>query len=76
MAKSIQKIAGGIPTININSDISLGSAVGIALIMIVAADPIGFRDMVRDAFNKFLDARYSVAVDATTMTVKVEPKMG
>lgn len=73
--RGIQKIAGGIPAINIPAGITPAGAVGVAIVLVVAADPIGFRDMIGVTINRIIDARYSVVVDASRKVVEVRPGM-
>ncbi len=72
-AASIQRIVT--PAIEVCGNITPAGAIGTAIVLIVIADPIGFRDRVFDTIDKLVDARYSVIFDAERRTVAVGPEL-
>lgn len=72
-AASIQRIVT--PAIEVCGNITPAGAIGTAIVLIVIADPIGFRDRVFDTIDKLVDARYSVILDAERRTVAVGPEL-
>ena len=72
-AASIQRIVT--PAIELCGNITPAGAIGTAIVLIVIADPIGFRDRVFDTIDKLVDARYSVILDAERRTVAVGPEL-
>jgi hypothetical protein len=72
-AASIQRIMT--PAIEVCGNITPAGAIGTAIVLIVIADPIGFRDRVFDTIDKLVDARYSVILDAERRTVAVGPEL-
>lgn len=72
-AASIQRIVT--PAIEVCGNITPAGAIGTAIVLIVIADPIGFRDRVFDTIDKLVDAHYSVILDAERRTVAVGPEL-
>lgn len=72
-AAGIQRIMT--PAIEICGNITPASAIGTAIVLIVIADPIGFRDKVFGTIDKLIDARYSVVLDAERHMVAVGPEL-
>lgn len=70
-AASIQRIVT--PAIEVCGNITPAGAIGTAIVLIVIADPIGFRDRVFDTIDKLVDARYSVIVNSGEQKVEVKP---
>ena len=70
---SIQRIVT--PAIKACGNITPAGAVGVAIIMIVAADPIGFCDRFFGTIDKLIDTRYSIRVDSERHTVAIGPEV-
>lgn len=72
-AANIQRIVT--PAIEVCGNITPASAIGTAIILIVIADPIGFRDRVFDTIDKVVDAGYSVVLNADKRVVAIGPEL-
>lgn len=72
-AANIQRIVT--PAIEVCGNITPASAIGTAIILIVIADPIGFRDRVFDTIDKVVDAGYSVVLNADRRVVAIGPEL-
>lgn len=71
-ATSIQRIVT--PALRTCGNITPAGAIGTAIILMVVADPIGFRNRLFDSFDKFIDARYSVIIDEGRRVIEVNPR--